>query len=53
MDLSISKKYQKLTPIEHILKRPGMYIGGVEDVDNTVWVLNNNKQMQVPMRQHM
>jgi len=39
----ITKKYQRLSPIEHILKRPGMYIGGVDEVMGNVWVLENNK----------
>src|SRR3972149_4870221 len=38
----IAKKYQKLLPIEHVLKRPGMYIGGVDEVDNTAWVLQES-----------
>jgi DNA topoisomerase-2 len=41
--MDIAKKYQKLTPIEHILKRPSMYIGGVEEGENTVFILQDNK----------
>ena len=37
--MDITKKYQKLSPIQHVLKRPGMYIGGVEEVDQGIWVL--------------
>jgi len=43
MNKDISTKYQKLTHIEHILKRPGMYIGGIEEIDGNVYVLSNNK----------
>lgn len=39
----ISKKYQKLTQLEHILKRPGMYIGGIEPIQKDMWVIDNNK----------
>ena len=38
----ITKKYQRLSPIEHILKRPGMYIGGVDEVIGDVWLLQDN-----------
>lgn len=41
--MDIAKKYQKLTPVEHILKRPSMYIGGVEEGENTVFILQNNR----------
>jgi DNA topoisomerase-2 len=36
--MDISKKYQKLTSIEHILLRPGMYIGGVDEIEDSLWV---------------
>ena len=41
--MDIATKYQKLTPIEHILKRPGMYIGGIEEIENDMWILVGNK----------
>ena len=31
MAVSIEKKYQKLTDTEHVLLRPGMYIGDTDD----------------------
>ncbi|TYZ59857.1 hypothetical protein PybrP1_005799 [[Pythium] brassicae (nom. inval.)] len=31
--------YQKKTPLEHVLLRPGMYIGSVEPARDTMWVL--------------
>lgn len=40
--VDIERKYQKLTQIEHILKRPGMYIGGIEEIEEEMWVLENN-----------
>ena len=40
---SSNKKYVKMDPREHVLARPGMYIGSV-DIDKTsMWVLNENK----------
>jgi DNA topoisomerase-2 len=38
----IIKKYQRLSPIEHILKRPGMYIGGIDPITDNLWVMKNN-----------
>lgn len=34
-------KYKKLTQIEHILKRPGMYIGGVNIIEENRWILSS------------
>ena len=40
------KKYVKLNPREHVLTRPGMYIGSLEpDVTNT-WVYSNNEMQK-------
>lgn len=39
----IAKKYQKLDPIEHVLKRPGMYIGGIDEIENNIFVLDGEK----------
>ena len=41
--MDIISKYQKYTPMEHILKRPGMYIGGVDKIDENIFVFDNNK----------
>lgn len=41
-----AKKYVKLNPREHVLTRPGMYIGSLEpDVTNT-WVFSNNEMQK-------
>ena len=48
--MSIEKKYQKLSQIEHILKRPGMYIGAVQPRDELSWILKNNKMNQQIIR---
>ena len=41
--MDITKKYQKLTQIEHVLKVPGMYIGSIEEIEDLVWILKHNK----------
>jgi DNA topoisomerase-2 len=35
---SVESIYQKKTPLEHVLLRPGMYIGSVEPARETMWV---------------
>lgn len=35
-----SEKYQRLTHIEHIIKRSDMYIGSIERTDQMMWVFN-------------
>lgn len=35
---TIEEEYQKLTPKEHILKRPDTYIGSVEFMEQKLWV---------------
>ncbi|KAH6607636.1 dna topoisomerase ii [Trichoderma cornu-damae] len=39
-----TETYQKLTPIEHIIKRPDTYIGSVEKTDQQIWVYNKESQ---------
>ncbi|KAH0559944.1 DNA topoisomerase 2 [Trichoglossum hirsutum] len=41
---SSTDKYQKLTQLEHILKRPDTYIGSVERTDSQMWVYNSQSQ---------
>jgi DNA topoisomerase-2 len=38
----MSEKYIKLTPIEHILQRPNMYIGETNNKISNEFILNNN-----------
>lgn len=40
---SNKKKYVKMDPREHVLARPGMYIGSVEVDKTSMWVLNDDK----------
>ncbi len=41
-------QYQKLTQLEHIIKRPDTYIGSVERTQETMWVFNSEtSQMEL------
>ncbi|EGX92916.1 DNA topoisomerase 2 [Cordyceps militaris CM01] len=37
--------YQKLTQLEHIIKRPDTYIGSVESTEQQMWVFNKETQL--------
>ncbi|KAK3374445.1 DNA topoisomerase [Lasiosphaeria ovina] len=42
-----TETYQKLTQLEHILKRPDTYVGSIERTDQKMWVFNKaDKQME-------
>ncbi|KAK5017589.1 DNA topoisomerase 2 [Cryomyces antarcticus] len=41
---SATEQYQKLTQLEHILKRPDTYIGSVERTDRNMWVFNSETE---------
>jgi DNA topoisomerase II len=38
---TIEERYSRKTPLEHVLLRPGMYIGDTERTDTTSWVLSS------------
>ena len=38
-----SNKYKKFTQIEHVILRPGMYVGSVTDETEQTWVMNQEK----------
>lgn len=40
---SIEEKYRKLTDIEHVLLRPGMYVGSTKPRDEETWLLQDDK----------
>lgn len=46
MDANISKKYQKKTQREHLLDRPGMYMGSIYDTLEEVWVVEDSKMVK-------
>ena len=39
-DTELSQKYQQKTDREHILSTPDTYIGSVEQMEDTHWILN-------------
>ena len=43
MDKYLEETYIKLTPREHILKRPGMYISRIDFKLNNLFIFDNNK----------
>ncbi|AEO70781.1 DNA topoisomerase 2-like protein [Thermothielavioides terrestris NRRL 8126] len=42
---SATETYQKLTQLEHIIKRPDTYIGSVERMDQKMWVFNKAEKL--------
>ena len=48
MAVSIEKKYQKLTDTEHVLLRPGMYIGSVKPHTEEVYLLDRRSWKLTP-----
>ncbi|KAK4236640.1 DNA topoisomerase [Achaetomium macrosporum] len=40
-----TETYQKLTQLEHIIKRPDTYIGSVERMDQKMWVYNKAEKL--------
>lgn len=39
-----TEKYQKLTQLEHIIKRPDTYIGSTERTEKNMWVFNSETE---------
>jgi DNA gyrase/topoisomerase IV subunit B len=39
-------KYKKLSQLEHIRKRPGIYIGNINKTESVQWIVDNNKMQQ-------
>lgn len=48
MVVSIEKKYQKLTDTEHVLLRPGMYIGSIKPHTEEVFLFNETSKKFEP-----
>lgn len=48
MGVSIEKRYQKLTDTEHVLLRPGMYIGSIKPHTEEIYLLNENSKKFEP-----
>jgi DNA topoisomerase-2 len=45
MDKTIEQKYRKLSDIEHVLLRPGMYCGSIKPKDEDVFLLNDEGKL--------
>ena len=43
--MSVDKKFKKLTDIEHVLARPGMYIGSIKPHTTLKWLMDENNKM--------
>src|SRR5690606_17654533 len=49
-----TETYQKLTQLEHIIKRPDTYIGSVEMSESQMWVFNKaSKEMELRKVQYV
>jgi DNA topoisomerase-2 len=48
MTVSIEKRYQKLTDVEHVLKRPSMYIGSIKPHTEEIYLFNTAKKKFEP-----
>tara|TARA_Y100001970_G_C14256331_1_gene875740 strand:- start:4648 stop:8118 length:3471 start_codon:yes stop_codon:yes gene_type:complete len=46
----IEDKYVKLNPIEHVLRRPGMYVGSIEEDEYTTWVFDDKNEKMKKMK---
>ncbi|TDH66691.1 hypothetical protein CCR75_001585 [Bremia lactucae] len=42
---NVESIYQKKSPLEHVLLRPGMYIGSVETTRDTMWMASNGSEL--------
>ena len=42
MSAIMADKYKKYSQIEHVLARPGMYVGDINSSESTCWVLEDN-----------
>ena len=46
MAKAVEQKYRKLTDIEHVLLRPGMYIGSVKQHEGEIYLLNESRNFE-------
>jgi DNA topoisomerase-2 len=44
--MSVDKKFKKLDDIDHVILRPGMYIGSIKPHKSTKWLLDSDKMSQ-------
>ena len=41
--MSVEQTYKKFTQIEHVLARPGMYVGDIKTIRSPQWILNESQ----------
>ena len=46
----LTKKYKKLSPIEHVLLKPGMYVGDIDIRTDTQFILSKVPQRRLKNR---
>ena len=46
VEKKLSKQYQSMTALEHILKKPDTYIGAIQKDNIKTWVLNNENKFE-------
>ena len=44
--MSVDKKFQKLDDIDHVILRPGMYIGSIKPHKSVKWIVEDDKMVQ-------
>lgn len=44
--MSVDKKFKKLDDIDHVILRPGMYIGSIKPHKAIKWIVDENKMIQ-------
>jgi DNA topoisomerase-2 len=44
--MSVDKKFKKLDDIDHVILRPGMYIGSIKPHKATKWIVEDDKMVQ-------
>ncbi len=44
--MSVDKKFKKLDDIEHVILRPGMYIGSIKPHTTSKWLIEQDKMIQ-------
>ena len=45
--LDIQNKYVKLDPIDHVLRRPNMYVGSIEEDEYKTWSFDEKSQKMI------
>ena len=46
----LSNKYQQKTDKEHILSNPDTYIGSIEEIENSLWVLKDDRIVETTIK---